>query len=469
MKCLRFGSWIVVLAVVSAFAGFSSAQTVSEVTQFSDSEGCSPVFTTIAQGRDGNLYTTLPYCDNNDNGSVVKITPAGTLTVLYSFDGTHGSNPFSGLTLGSDGNFYGTTWNGGSLGGGVIFRITPAGVLTVLHNFESFGADGSAPWAAPVQASDGNFYGTASYGGTYVECGVVYRMTPSGEYAVIHNFDYVDGCRPFAVLTEFSDGWLYGTTRGADYPYQYELGNVFKITKSGTLEVLHSFDGSDGAQSTAPMIQGSDGNFYGTTGRVGVALGRGLSKGGTIFNITPTGGFNLLHTFNPSPTSGDGYFTRGGLVQAADGTFYGASEWGGTPFSGGDLFTLGLDGSYSVFFDFTPSTNIGYFPSSTMLQHTNGLLYGLLNDDGLFSVDIGALPSVAPVPPSGEVGEAVGILGQGLRETNSVAFNGVSAAFTVVSDTYLTATVPAAATTGPVVVTTPSGTLTSNLSFTISQ
>jgi uncharacterized repeat protein (TIGR03803 family) len=455
----------------------ASAQTASFVAQFTDSVGCSPVFASIAQGRDGNLYTTLPYCDSNNNGSVVKITPQGTLTVLYSFDGTHGSRPYGGLTLGSDGNLYGATWGGGSSGQGVIFKITPTGTLTVLHDF--LGSEGGQPVAAPVQASDGNFYGSTSYGGSNVQCGTLFKMTPSGNLTTIHDFNYVDGCRPFGVLTEGSDGWLYGTTRGADYPNQYEFGNAFKITKAGALQVLYTFDGTNGAQPTAPLIEGSDGNFYGTTSRGGTALGRVHNHGGSLFNITPGGTFNLLHSFNPSPTSGDGYYTTAGLVQATNGTFYGASQWGGTSASAGDLFTLGLDGSYSVFFDFSTGDEEGYFPSSTMMQHTNGLLYGVTNagtgpaggrpDGVLFSVDIGTSQFVASVQSAGRVGSPVGIIGQGFKVTNSVPFNSVPAAFTVVSDTYITATVPDGATTGPIVVTTHTASLTSNKNFRVLQ
>jgi uncharacterized repeat protein (TIGR03803 family) len=472
-SCLRGSTAFIIFALA---IGTATGQTVSEVADFSDAIGCSPVFTTIAQGRDGNLYTTLPYCDSNNNGSVVKITPQGTLTVLYSFDGTHGSLPFSGLTLGSDGNFYGTTWGGGSANGGTIFKITPTGILTVLHNFLG-GSDGDEPIAAPVQASDGNFYGTTSYSGATPQCGTLYKMTPSGTVTKVHDFNYVDGCRPFAVLTEGSDGWLYGTTRGANYPNQYEFGNTFKITKAGAIQVLYSFDGTDGAQPTSPLIEGSDGYFYGTTSRAGTALGRPFNHGGTLFNIAPSGSLNVLHNFNPSPDSGDGYYTTAGLLQATNGTIYGSSEWGGTS-SAGDLFSLALDGSYSVFFDFWLS-DVGYYPSATMLQHTNGFLYGATNsgssvsgsrpDGVLFSVDIGASPFVTTAPSAGWVGETVGVLGQGFKMTKSVSFNGVPAAFTVVSDTYLRATVPAGATTGSVAVTTPTSQLTSNKNFRVTQ
>jgi uncharacterized repeat protein (TIGR03803 family) len=143
----------------------------------------------VAQGRDGNLYSTAPSGGANDLGAVLKVTPAGKLMVLYSFDGTHGQNPYSGLTLATDGNFYGTTCSGGTSGSGTIFEISAVGSLTVLHNFT--GADGQCPYTPPIQASDGNFYGTTNGGGAGY--GVVYKMTSAGVLTPLYNFDLTHG------------------------------------------------------------------------------------------------------------------------------------------------------------------------------------------------------------------------------------------------------------------------------------
>ena len=145
------------------------------------------------QGRDGNLYSTS-YDGGTDNaGAVFKVTPAGQVTVLYSFDGVTGAFPSGGLTLGSDGNFYGTTFENGPSNYGTVFKITSAGKLTVLHAFDS--TDGEGSWAAPVQGTDGAYYGTTEHGGS-VGCGTVYRVSAGGTFKTLYNFDGPHGASP---------------------------------------------------------------------------------------------------------------------------------------------------------------------------------------------------------------------------------------------------------------------------------
>src|ERR1022692_1284900 len=129
MRCVLT---ITVLALYSlTFAGSPSqtvqAQTVSPLYNFGSNAG-DPTFPAfegiVAQGRDGNLYSTTQSGGANNLGAAFKITPAGTLTVIHSFDSTEGT-PFGGLTLGLDGNLYGTTENGGTFGAGTVFKITP--------------------------------------------------------------------------------------------------------------------------------------------------------------------------------------------------------------------------------------------------------------------------------------------------------------------------------------------------------
>ena len=140
----------------------------------------------VAQGRDGNLYSTSNDGGTDNAGTVFKVTPAGHVTVLYSFDGVTGAFPSGGLTLGSDGNFYGTTFENGPSNYGSVFKITSGGKLTVLHAFDS--TDGAGPWGAPVQGTDGAYYGTTEHGGS-AECGTVYRVTSGGTFKTLHNFD----------------------------------------------------------------------------------------------------------------------------------------------------------------------------------------------------------------------------------------------------------------------------------------
>jgi len=228
---------------------------------------------------------------------------------------------------------------------------------------------------------------------------------------------------------------------------------------------------------TAPLIEGADGNFYGTTLRGGTNCG--LNGCGTIFKVTTKGKLTTLYGFCPQVGCNDGWLPSAGLVQATDGNFYGTTTLGGIPSCGGYNFGCG------TIFEITPAGKLttlhafdqtdGYEPSGLM-QATNGSLYGATAFGGtfscpdggcgtIFSLSLGLNPFVSLVRDSGKVGQVGGILGQGLTGTTSVSLNGTPANFTVFSDTYLQATVPRGATTGFIEVDTPSGTLTSNVPF----
>jgi len=294
----------------------------------------------LIQATDGNFYgEALTGGANRYYGTVFKITPSGTLTTLYSFSGPDGAEPDGGLIQASDGSFYGTTAAGGTktcLFGyscGTVFKITPSGTLTTLYNFS--GPDGEEPYGGLIQATDGNFYGTTFAGGT-VDAGTVFKITPSGTLTTLYSFCSLPNCNdggfPHAGLIQARNGDLYGTTftGGANND-----GTVFKITPSGRLTTLHAFDGNDGGEPTDVLIQASDGNFYGTA-VAGGAKG-GASGLGTVFKITPRGRLTTLHTFDGS----DGSNPWAGLVQASDGNFYGTTYVGGAN-DDGTVFRLAL-------------------------------------------------------------------------------------------------------------------------------
>jgi uncharacterized repeat protein (TIGR03803 family) len=426
-------------------------------------DGTNPSYSGIvAQGRDGNMYSTTGNGGTNNLGTVFKVTPAGKLTVIYSFDGTHGSEPYGGLTLGTDGNFYGTAFGGGKFSYGTVFKITPGGSLTVLFNFTG-GNDGSNPHAPPIEGTDGNFYGTTRTGGTNIYYGTVYKITPSGLFTTLYSFDVTPhGDYPVAPLVQGTDGNFYGTTVNGGASNQ---GIVFRITSSGKLTVLYSF-GTTGSQPYSPIIQGTDGNFYGTT-----AFG-GSAGGGIAFKITPTGKLTVLYNFGVGSGPAVPY---AGLVQATDGLFYGNTYQGGT-MGDGTIFRMSAIGQISSLYDFDSTT--GAIPEVTLLQHTNGILYGDTYEGGtskpacgnvgcgvFYRWNAGLKPFVSLVSTSGKIGKTIEILGQGFTGTTGVSFNGVAATFTFVSGTYLTAVVPTGATTGSVTVKTPGGTLTSNKTF----
>lgn len=416
----------------------------------------------IAQGRDGNLYSTVNQAAAG-YGAAVRLTPAGAFTVLYSFTGlTDAQSPSGGLTLNTNGNFYGTT-SGGGFGPGTIFKLTSGGTLTTLYSFANT-SDGEAPTAAPIQGSDNNFYGTTSNGnqgnGNF---GTAYKFTPSGVFTTLHTFDFTTGAFPQAPFVQGTDGNFYGTTEAGSS--SNNVGNVFKLTSSGNFTQLFAFDFTHGANPFGPLVQASDGNFYGTTAHGGSA------NLGVVFKITSRGAITVLHSFTGS---GDGANPIAGLVQATDGNFYGTTQTADGASGCGTIFRVNSTGTFATLFTFPSDKSMGCNPLVTMRQHTNGILYGdtckggtgNAGDAGVFySLNVGLGPFVSLVASLGKVGSTAEILGQGLTGTTAVTFNGTSATFTVVSDTYMTAIVPAGATTGFVKVTTPSSTLTSNTKF----
>jgi uncharacterized repeat protein (TIGR03803 family) len=438
------------LILVVAAATVAAAQTYTDLYNFGTHSGdpASPTYTgIIAQGPDGNLYSTAPYGGAHNDGAVFKITPMGTLTVLHSFDGTDGANPWGGLTLGTDGKFYGTTYSGGASGYGTIFSITAAGSLTTLYSFTSVG-DGGSPIAPPIEGLDGNFYGVAG-GPQEYSYGVAYKVTSSGAFTTLYSFDETHGSHPLAPLVQATNGYFYGTTYWGG---THNFGTVFRMSPWGELKVLFSFSQFD-QNPVGPMIQGNDGALYGTTTE--------FANGGIVFRITDPGGLTVLHDFS----AGTPY---GGLVQATDGFFYGTTS--PARYTGGpSIFRISSAGAFATLYAFESATGVDSV--STQVQHTNGLLYGDTNLGGTFglgvfySFDVGLGPFVTFVRDSGIVGAKAQILGQGFEGATAVSFNGTAASFNVESDTFMTAAVPAGATTGDLTVTESSGTLSSNKAF----
>ena len=329
----------------------------------------------LVEGRDGNLYGTTYGYLGKGNGMIFKITPSGSFTELHG-----GGEYAAGLTLGSDGNFYGTSYAGGTGGDGFVFKMTSSGALTTLY---TFAANSNGIWAngnfprGLVQASDGNFYGTTYYGGTNTcisggtnyGCGTVYRITPGGTLTTLYNFCSKSGCADGqnpGTLVLGADGSLYGTTLyGGGSACNGGCGTIFKITTTGTFATLHSFDSTDGAVPAA-LIQATDGNIYGTTSYGG--SGSSCSSGcGTIFKMTSAGVVTTLHSFGISDGS-----VPDGMIQGADGNFYGVTEGGGTSVYG-TIFKITSTGTITTLhsFDKTDGAN-----PTALVQHSNGSFYG---------------------------------------------------------------------------------------------
>jgi uncharacterized repeat protein (TIGR03803 family) len=462
---------VLLLAVVAATSAAACCQTYTILYTF-DSNKADPVEPSnpgiIAQGRDGNLYTTTTVGGKNNGGAVFRITQDGTLTKLHSFAGADGSNPVSGLTLGRNGNFYGTTSAGGVNGDGTVFKITQNGKLTVLHSF-SGAADGSDPIAPPIQGKDGNFYGTTFAGGANGH-GTIYKMTPSGALTTLYAFSQTSGFGSVSPLTQGTDGQFYGATSNGG---QIGKGTIFKITSWAKLTVIRNLACNYACSVEGAFIQASDGYFYGTA----ASGGTGSGHRGAVIRLSSGGKLTLLYSFDCSVGHG-GCVPIGGLVQAGDGNFYGTTVEGGSSCHCGTIFRITPQGTLSVLHEFSGQGG-GAFPRVTLLQNTNGIFYGdtlaggnsnECNDNGcgvFYSWNMSLDPFVTFVGPlsSGKVGKSIQLLGQNFTGATAVSFNGTAASYIVKSDTFLTAIVPVGATPGFVTVNTPSGMLTSNKQF----
>ena len=475
-----------VLALCTTTAIALPAQTFTTLYSFCAETGCADGQSpgaSLVQATDGNLYGTTRSGGANGDGAVFRISPSGTLTTLYSFCSlagcVDGESPDAGLVQATNGDLYGTAGSGGAKGFGTVFRITLAGSLSTLHSFcsQSGCADGDSPYGGLVQASNGYLYGTTSFGGAHGE-GTIFRTTPGGTLTTVYNFcsqsKCADGFDPSGVLVQGTNGDLYGTTQAGGA--SKGKGTVFQITPSGALTSFYSFCANesypygceDGYQPWAGPIQGLDGNLYGTTNAGGSA-----NLAGTVYQLTPSGMLTTLHIFCALAECADGNFPFAGLVQGTDGNLYGTTSGGGAYASYGTVFQITPQGTLTTLYSFCAESGCadGAVPFGGLIQDTNGTFYGTTLADGaygggtVFSVSVGLRPFVETQTASGNVGAVVKILGTDLTGATSVTFNGTAADFDVVSSSLIAATVPAGATTGTVQVVTPSGTLASNVPF----
>ena len=419
--------------------------------------------------------------NNTDGNVYKITTTGSTFTPLWSFcsltNCSDGAFPYGGLVLAPNGNFYGTAteWgldtegacDTGIYGCGTIFEITPAGALTVLHTFT--GPDGFEPYANLTLGTDGNLYGTTLYGGNIsasgcsgIGCGTVFKITPQGKFTSLYSFgNGTDGGDPIGRLFQGNNGNFYGTTVG---------DTVFEITPAGKLTTLYSFTGgSDGASPYGGVIQTANGTIYGTT------AGGGANAYGTVYKLVGKK-LTTLYNFCSLPNCADGNYPYGGLIQATDGNLYGTTGNGGP--SAGTVFKITPQGALTTLYTFCqqPQCADGSGPLGDLLQATDGNFYGTTFQGGvsgalgtIFSVSNGLRPFVQAVTNSGKVGAKITILGTSLTGTTAVTFSGTAATFTVNSTgTAITATVPGGATTGVVQAITPGGTLSTTVPFKVS-
>jgi uncharacterized repeat protein (TIGR03803 family) len=473
------------------------AQTYTPLYAFGTVEGSpdlGPVGPLVL-GQDGNIYGT----SNWNQSNIYGITPGGAETVLWESAEGAGDQcewqpgsyapPFNGMTLGADGLLYGTCWmwsyNQNSMG--AIYKYDPSqgqNGISVVYYFPSTDCDAYLPSPLTL-GTDGNLYGVGfGCGGSL---GSVFKFNPTTNVlTTLHTFQGVesnDGANPSGPLFLGSNGNFYGTTYSGGVGSS--AGTVYSITTKGKVKIIYSFnaatDPTTGTNPNSGVVQGIDGNFYGVT------FSGGTAGQGTIFKVTSGGKITFLHSFSES-TDNAGYPVWP-LTLGSDGNFYGSAQncnaGGCNSESLFKISTKAKKGAYAytnlynfpAFSGCSGYSTPGCIPSSAMLQLANGNFYGVTAEGGgvyptsyatgvFYSLSMGLGPFIRLQFPLGAEGTSLGVFGQGFTTATSVAFNGKAANFTVVSDTYLTATIPGGATKGYVTVTEPSATLKSVIKFT---
>jgi uncharacterized repeat protein (TIGR03803 family) len=388
--------WAAVL-VLPAFGTQAGVVFTSLYSFTGTNDGANP-YAALVQGSDGSFYGTTTQGGTNNLGTVFKISAAGELTSLYSFTSTNdGAYPFGGLVQGSDGYLYGTTSGGGTAGYGTVFQITTNGALSSLCSF----GDGGSPLAGLVQGSDGNFYGTTALGGTS-DSGTVFKCSTNGALSTLYSFTgHYDGGVPFAGLVQGTDGKFYGTTSYGYQGYYTGLfpGTVFRIDTNGVLTTLYRFTGPGyGEYPRAALVQAGDGNFYGTT-----EGDPSINDPGSVFRISTNG---VLTGLPSSTGTNHGANPYAGLVEGSDGNLYGTTSGGGSS-GNGTVFAVNTNGTgFTTLYSFSAgSTNSsGVYTNSDGANPKAGLilsgntLYGTASAGGIWGD--GTVFSIAlPVPP----------------------------------------------------------------------
>ena len=391
------------------------AQTETVLYSFCSQSGCSDgssPFAGLIMDKKGNLYGTTFFggancADYGDCGTVFKLTPSGSETVLYSFctqsGCSDGREPVAGLIMDKKGNLYGTTSFGGAYGYGTVFKLTRDGIEAVLYSFCAHApncTDGAMPLAAGlILDKEGNLYGTTPYGGTnctqeFGACGTLFKLTPAGQETVLYSFcsqsDCSDGAEPLAGVIMDKKGNLYGTTAfgGASPECGLGCGTVFKVTPAGKETVLYSF-GSQSGDGYYPegLIMDKKGNLYGTTGS------GGANHNGTVFKMTPTGTETVLYSFCSQSGCSDGAWPQAGVIMDEKGNLYGTTIWGGNlscPFGDGSgcgvAFRLTPAGKETVLYTLCSQSGCtdGASPYGGLIMDKEGNLYGTTNQGGAY-------------------------------------------------------------------------------------
>jgi uncharacterized repeat protein (TIGR03803 family) len=401
--------------------------------------------TLIQNAADGFFYGTS-LGGGIGFGSVFKMDTAGNISTIHSFAGgpSDGKSPKAGLFRHSDAYFYGTTSLGGSLDVGTVFKIDSTGSSYTSHSLICDGT-GSAPAASFMLASDGTFYVPMSTDCGGINAGGAVSKVDASLNVTANSVFYYLGplLGPTGQLVQGADAALYGVAPGSYAPTGF-LGGVYKIPLGAgnpDPEVVHNFDGFDGAAPIAPLLLASDGNFYGTTQ---LRYDPNYSPTGTIFKIAPDGTFSTVHRFNGV----DGGIPQSGLIQASDGYLYGATQ---NTLLGGTIYRIDLAGNFTLLasaFD----VGLGAGPVTELLEGSDGKLYGATAIGGgpnaygtIYTIDLTQrLDSITPNSGQAAGGTPVAIAGAGFVAGAVVNIGAAAATGVSVPDAaHINATTPA--------------------------
>lgn len=384
------------------------SQTFQVLHTFHGPDGASPLGSLVLDNA-GNIYGTTGSGGSGKDcpdftfgcGTAFMLNKTGKEVALYSFSGSNGAGPQAGLMRSANGNFFGTTEEGGNYnaqicpaGCGVVFRLDKTGKEV----FYQFGVppDGYAPVSVPVEDSTGNLYGTTRFGGPSPGgLGTVFKLDATGKETILYSFTgYADGCYAGGGVVLDSAGNLYGVAKegGAGF-CEYGFGTVFELTQSGQFSVIHTFGGSDGAYPGSNLIWDGQGNLYGVTFEGGSSSECFYMGGcGTVFELSPqengTWSEKVLYSFCTQSGCTDGLQPSGSVSRDASGNLYGSTLFGG-------LTNEGVcNGSCGVAYKLTP-------------QGTESVLHAFTGgSDGAFPSGGLALDAAGSLYGSAEAGGA---------------------------------------------------------------
>jgi uncharacterized repeat protein (TIGR03803 family) len=345
----------------------------SVLHEFEESEGRYPQ-AGLTQGSDGSFYGTTSEGGGYGAGSVFKLDSLGIFSLVHSFGSSSdlGTSPNAELIQGSDGNLYGTTTHGGTAGEGTVFKLDPSGDFIILHSFEADSGGGKNPVTKLIQDGDGNLFGSTYFGGSN-NTGIVYKIDPSGNFSVLYEFaQESEGLFPTLRILG-SDGNFYGTYDGTImYPgVSDNAGLIFKLTPSGSFSVLHEFDSASEGGNPGALFQGIDGHLYGVTN-----FG-GSTNFGTIFKLDTAGNYSVVHEFEGNVNNNGQHNNT--LIQGSDGSFYGTNSYLDSYFSGTleeKVFKFDASGNFSILHEFA-SESEGRALRGPLLEVGNGSIYGV--------------------------------------------------------------------------------------------